>query len=84
MKTEKINVVEFTYYDEVNNRDYDTLTRKVYEEKGGKFKNELQFIQATLNGDKMEDSIARYKSNDYYIIKGLKENIFIIPYLMKS
>ena len=76
MKTDKINVVEFTYYDEVNNRDYDTLTRKVYEEKEGKFKNELQFIQATLNGEKMDDSIARYKSNDYYIIKRVKGEYF--------
>ncbi|WES95722.1 hypothetical protein P2W68_12720 [Chryseobacterium arthrosphaerae] len=76
LKTDKTNVVEFTYYDEVNNRDDSTLRRKIYEEKDGKFKNELQFIQATLNGEKMDDSLSRYQRNDYYIIKRIKEKYF--------
>lgn len=69
LKTDKTNVVEFTYYNEERNA-YDTpLTRKVYEEIEGKFKNELLYIQGKLNGEKMDDSIARYQRNDYYIIK---------------
>lgn len=76
LQTDKTQVVEFTYYDEVNNRDYDTLTRKVYEEKEGRFKNELQFIQAKLNGEKIDDNISRYQRNDYYIIKRIKGKYF--------
>lgn len=76
LKTDKINVVEFTYYDEVNNKDYSTLRRKVYEEKEGKFKNELQFIQAKLNEEKIDDNISRYQHNDYYIIKRIKGDYF--------
>ncbi|AYZ11878.1 hypothetical protein EGY05_08050 [Chryseobacterium arthrosphaerae] len=76
LKTDKTNVVEFTYYDEVNNRDDSTLRRKIYEEKDGKFKNELQFIQATLNGEKMDDSLSRYQRNDYYIIKRINGKYF--------
>lgn len=76
LQTDKTNVVEFTYYDEVNNRDESTLRRKVYEEKKGKFKNELQFIQATLNGEKMDDIIDQYLRNDYYIIKRIKGKYF--------
>ncbi|MFP7658359.1 hypothetical protein [Chryseobacterium proteolyticum] len=75
LKTDKTNVVEFTYYDERKNYDA-SLKRKVYEEKEGKFKNELQFIQATLNGEKMNDSISRYQQNDYYIIKRIKGKYF--------
>ncbi|UEQ77190.1 hypothetical protein [Chryseobacterium arthrosphaerae] len=76
LKTDKTNVVEFTYYDEVNNRDDSTLRKKIYEEKDGKFKNELQFIQATLNGEKMDDSLSRYQRNDYYIIKRINGKYF--------
>ncbi|WP_241314875.1 hypothetical protein [Chryseobacterium arthrosphaerae] len=76
LKTDKTNVVEFTYYDEVNNRDDSTLRRKIYEEKDGKIKNELQFIQATLNGEKMDDSLSRYQRNDYYIIKRINGKYF--------
>ncbi|UKB86082.1 hypothetical protein LF887_10785 [Chryseobacterium sp. MEBOG06] len=76
LKTDKANVVEFTYYDEVNNRDDSTLRRKVYEEKEGKFKNELEFIQTTLKGEKMDDNISRYQRNDYYVIKRIKGKYF--------
>ncbi|WP_155845771.1 hypothetical protein [Chryseobacterium gregarium] len=72
LQTEKTNVVEFTYYDEVNNSDNIILERKLYEEKEGKFKNELLYIQAKLNGEKIDDSLARYSRNDYYIIRRIK------------
>jgi len=72
LQTEKTNVVEFTYYDEVNNSDNIILERKLYEEKEGKFKNELLYIQAKLTGEKMDDNLARYSRNDYYIIRRIK------------
>lgn len=76
LQTNKTQVVEFTYYDEVRNTYDIIMRRKVYEDKEGKFKNELQFIQGTLNGEKMDDNIARYSRNDYYIIKRIKGKYF--------
>ncbi|SEM68278.1 hypothetical protein SAMN05421856_105257 [Chryseobacterium taichungense] len=76
LQTNKTQVVEFTYYDEVRNTYDITMRKKVYEDKEGKFKNELQFIQGTLNGEKMDDNIARYSRNDYYIIKRIKGKYF--------
>jgi hypothetical protein len=76
LQTDKTQVVEFTYYDEARNAYDIPMKRKAYEEKEGKFKNELQFIQATLNGEKMDDSIAQYQRNDYYIIKRIKGKYF--------
>lgn len=76
LKTDKTNVVEFTYYDEERNTDDITLRKKVYEEKDGKFKNELLYIQGKLTGGKLDDSITQYKNNDYYIIKRVKGKYF--------
>ncbi|PWN68088.1 hypothetical protein [Chryseobacterium oncorhynchi] len=76
LQTDKTQVVEFTYYDEARNVYDIPMKRKVYEEKERKFKNELQFIQATLNGEKMDDSISRYQRNDYYVIKRIKGKYF--------
>lgn len=55
--------------------------RHYHEDKEAKFKNELQFIQATLNGEKMDDSIARNSKNDYYIIKRIKGKYFFYTIL---
>lgn len=76
LQIDKTQVIEFTYYDEERNA-YDTpLKRKVYEEKEGKFKNELLYIQYKLNGEKMDDSMIQYQRNDYYIIKRIKGKYF--------
>jgi hypothetical protein len=76
LQTDKTNVIEFTYYDEERNAYDATLRKKVYEEKEGKFKNELLYIQTKLNGEGMDDSIARYQRYDYYIIKRVKGKYF--------
>jgi hypothetical protein len=76
LQANKINVVEFTYYDEVENKDKSTLERKMYEDKEGKFKNELMYIQSKLSGQKIEDNIAGYQRNDYYIIKKNNGNYY--------
>lgn len=76
MQTEKTKVIEFTYYDEEKNAYAGSLRRKIYEEKEGKFKNELQYVQAMLKGEKVNNNIARYKSNDYYIVKRINGKYF--------
>lgn len=76
MQTDKSKVVEFTYYDEESNAYDIPLKRKVYEEREGKFKNNLLYIQAKLNGEKTDDSMIQYQRNDYYIIKRIKGKYF--------
>ncbi|GEJ43577.1 hypothetical protein [Chryseobacterium sp. ON_d1] len=72
MQTDKLSVVEFTYYDEEKNAYDIPLKRKVYEENEGKFKNELMYAKSKLSGTKIDNDLLRYERNDYYIIKRLK------------
>jgi len=76
LQTDKTQVVEFTYYDEARNAYDIPMKRKVYEEKEGKFKNELLYIKANLTGEKLDESLSRYSRNDYYIIKRIHGEYF--------
>ncbi|WP_261511716.1 hypothetical protein [Chryseobacterium paludis] len=72
LQSNKTEAIEFTYYDEEKNAYDIPLKRKAYEEKEGKFKNELLFAQSKLNGDRADNGLSRYEQNDYYIIKRSK------------
>lgn len=76
LEKDTINVVEFTYYDEKNNKYDSTLIRRVYKEKEGKFKEEIQYIKNKLKGEKENEKLSRYGQNDYYVIKRIKGKYF--------
>ncbi|WP_073174157.1 hypothetical protein [Chryseobacterium vrystaatense] len=75
-QTDKVNVVEFTYYDEENNKYDSILRRKIYEEKEEKFKSEFLYIKTNLSGEILEENLSRYSRNDYYIIKRIGGKLF--------